>query len=200
MQKKGRIVWILLCFVFLIWFAWAVTRERSHEPVYEGHAVGYWLQHHDLKLHGMDSNAVPTLIEALDTRDGFWNRIYLNIWPSLPRILRRHLPGPVCDMNTRIAAAYVLSALRDSARPAIPALIHTLKTDDEAVLRVDAANALVAIDRGDERIKQALKEAMKDKDASVRATAVWGLSEIDKDGALSRNNSIRPQMKAGKPL
>ena len=158
----------------LWWLAW-----EPREPVYDGKPLGYWLGAYDRSSPppgGLltDSNAVPLLTRALKPNGWAEIKFYREVWPRLPSAVRAHLPLPT---PTRYNAASLLGQMGAIAKPAIPALIHVLKTDEDVHARRHAALALGHFGKDDPNVVPALKAALKDQDyvAFGAACALWGL-------------------------
>ncbi len=81
------------------------------------------------------------------------------------------------DGDQRFDAAVKLGAIGDAAGDAIPALIRVLAQDEDSGIQEVAATALADIGSAAE---EALREALGDKDVSVRATAAEGLAYWDR--------------------
>jgi hypothetical protein len=133
--------------------------NASPEPVYEGHTISYWLSNSEAFFSGgtglpqallNDSNAVPVLVEALK-RDS-----------------RLGAPPPGDNLVIRYRAAIALGAMRQVAKPAIPALVQALKEEESLSVRGAEAEALGHIGKGDSNAAALLVKALKDKNAVVR--------------------------------
>ena len=94
----------------------------------------------------MDSNAVPSLIRGLSTRDGRWDKLYASTWYKLPKFGQRCLPDPgMSDFWVRVNAATILSKIKSGAKPSVSALFRMMLTDDEEMARRAAASTLLAM-------------------------------------------------------
>jgi hypothetical protein len=129
---------------------------RLREPVYQGKSASYWMNY-DYSVpnpdrefrevwQGLGSNAVPFLVKALDRREAYRPITYRSLWRGLPPWLRRVLPTPSPPANIiRSRAASALGEIGEASRPAISAILHTMKTDESGFVRETATNALKQI-------------------------------------------------------
>jgi HEAT repeat protein len=171
--------------VILGGLTWVIL--RSGEPVYRGKPISRWINEVGVfanppapSLPLLDSNAVPFLVEALQRQDGQLRRVYLRIWNKLPSKVQNRLPQPVPGWAIRANAAALLGTIGKDARPAIPALIHALKTDKVDLVRQFSAKSLAQIGARDKLVMEALAEAAaKDTEASVRFEALNALKEFN---------------------
>jgi HEAT repeat protein len=191
----------VLVFAALGWATWEAMRQ-PREPVYEGHPISYWIAP---PIAGAaytppppeaawvrqvigDANAVPFLIKALK-RDSWVGATYYRkwLWPKLPPSIQSHLPPPSGGRDAArmhvVNAAILLLQMGPIAKPAIPALVLTLKEDENANVRTWAAAALSNLGKGDKTATAALTEALKDKASPVRAWATNALRKIDPEAA-----------------
>ena len=122
-------------------------------------------------LIGLDSDALPALLEALQTRDPNLLAIYEQILARIPSASQTliHVLGTAHPI-IRARVADVLGIRRDKS--AVPALLDALKGEFYTV-RARAAIALGKI--GDRQAIQPLFAALKDKDDDVRIGACLGL-------------------------
>jgi hypothetical protein len=195
MKRRSRILLVALLVVIPVGLAWVLIPSGPREPVYEGRPVNYWLR--NPKIPGtnatansalpywpkMDSKAVPFLARALETREGRWDRFYLQVWYRTPGWIGNHLPPPVRAAVVRVGAANVLGTLGNDAKPAIPVLIRTLQEDENGGVRCGAVFALLKIGAGDEQVTEAVVAALKDKDPNVRFVTGQILKQIDPEAA-----------------
>jgi hypothetical protein len=156
MRKRVHIALAILLVMLAGVIGWQGLRLR--EPVYQGKSANYWMNYDyrgpnpDLKFRevwkGLGSNAVPFLVKALDRRDAYRPITYRSLWRALPPRLRRVLPTPSPPANIiRSRAASALGEIGEASRPAISAILHTMKTDESGFVRETATNALKQIDR-----------------------------------------------------
>jgi len=74
----------------------------------------------------------------------------------------------------------LLGTIGTNATPAVPALVHALKTDKIDLVRAFSAKSLAQIARRDKLVMEALAEtAAKDTEASVRFEALNALKQSD---------------------
>lgn len=122
-------------------------------------------------LIGLDADAVPVLVEALQTRDQSLLAIYEQILARIPSAS----PALIQVLGTahpilRARAADVLGIRKD--RSAVPALLDALKGEFYTV-RARASIALGKI--GDPKAMEPLLHALKDPEDDVRIGACLGL-------------------------
>lgn len=189
-RTKRRVLLASFGVAVLGGFAWLALRAPP-EPVYEGKPLGYWLRHPTLtpvtnlpvlgltsmRFPKVDSNAIPFLIKTLERQDGTFDRQYGKLWVKLSPRFRSHLPMPVFPGESRANAASVLCKMGTNAKPAIPALIRVMKSDESGNARFRAATCLLSIGGGDETVKEAFREVLNDSSQSsgVRTMAQWYL-------------------------
>jgi HEAT repeat protein len=98
--------------------------------------------------------------------------------------------------QTRAAAADELGhigAVRAAdAKPAVPALLESLKKDKDAGVRKSAANALGRMDAGTE-VVPALRDALKDKAPIVRMNAASALGQLGADAKEAEPDLVAAQ-------
>lgn len=156
MRKRDKIAALIVVVAILAGgITWQVLRQR--EPIYQGKSASDWMNYDysvpnpDRKFRevwqGLGSNAVPFLVKALDRREAYRPITYRSLWRGLPPWLRRVLPTPSPPANIiRSRAASALGEIGEASRPAISAILHTMKADESGFVRETAANALKAID------------------------------------------------------
>ncbi len=94
---------------------------------------------------------------------------------TIPALIRALADKESCVRSSAVLALGDMGAL---AKQAVPALLKVLKGDSNAYTRAFAAEALAEIDPYDSKIAAALREAVNDKDTSVRSHAASALREI----------------------
>ncbi len=175
---------LLAISVFLgVMFTW----WRSGIYYYQGRSLTTWsleVSRQDPKataaLREMGSNAVPGLIELLETKDVSWRKRVWALQPRLPLRLRQLVwqKVPLPDAaGVRKAAATSLGIIGPEAKVAVPALTKALH-DKELLVRSEAATALGRIGKG---AVPGLIEALQDKDSEVRYDAAYALGQIGAD-------------------
>ena len=172
-----------------VWAPWAPP-----EPVYNGHRlidlITQPLYRDDQRDRVVDAmaadpaHAVPFLLKLVRTQDAPWGRLYLRAWPKLPARVQKHLRQPVRAALKRSLAAGLLSEFGCKDHRALPAIIAVLKQDHDPEVRAAAAWALsecrhvsgvlewAYYDDAELAATIAIIEAFRDKDPSVRASAV----------------------------
>jgi hypothetical protein len=178
----------------LLW--WSAREPR--EPVYEGKPLSYWLnQGPDFLTGGLrgtvdqilatsprsitaGSNAVPFLIKALMADNGFGAACYRDwLWPKLPAPLQKRLPRPHHNNLVCMHAAAVLASMGPMAKPAVPALVLTLKRSKDFFVREFAVLALYYVGPPDNRATNPIVDALNANDATLRrcvTNALLGIS------------------------
>jgi hypothetical protein len=198
----------LVCGVLLVaavlgsvwrWWPWSPP-----EPIYDGKRLSYWLNQHPDFLTGSlrgtveqilatsprsitaDSNAVPFLTKALTTDNGFgasWYRDWL--WPKLPASLRMRLPRPPHNNLVCMHAAAVLASMGPMAKPAVPALVLTLKRSKSVDVREFALLALYYVGPADSRATDPIVDALNANDATLRRCVTNALLEISHEASAT---------------
>ena len=166
--------------------------RRRPEPIYAGRRATYWIELKPLWAGPAvpesmlnDSNAVPFLVSALRRRDSWLDQAHFWAYLKSPAWMREalHLDYPASALAMRLNGAELLGYMKEAARPAIPALARTLRTDGHPEVRRYAANALGRIGRGDGTAIAALTEALKDGNFQVRVSAAGNLLLADAEAA-----------------
>ena len=166
--------------------------RRRPEPIYAGRRVTYWIEMKPLWAAAAvpesmlnDSNAVPFLVKALQRRESWLDDAHSWAYLKSPAWMREavHLEYPASALAMRLNAAEILGYMKGAARPAIPALARTLRTDGDPEVRRYAANALGRIGKGDGAGIAALTEALKDGSFQVRISAARNLLLADAEAA-----------------
>jgi hypothetical protein len=166
-----------------VWLRW-----HKPEPVYGGHPLSYWLAGGDGKVarnphlpfpvypEGLDSNALPHLIGALKRKSSWPESSYSWFYLKCPPSLTARLPNPFYASVVRERATDFLAKLGPAARPAVPALIDTLRNDKEFVIRGQAAYALGAIGDDEPSVIDALRAAGSDTNGYEAFNATTALN------------------------
>jgi HEAT repeat protein len=169
--------------------------RRRPEPIYEGRRATLWIanplyagpRNRATAPESMlnDSNAIPFLVNALQRRENWLDYAHRWAYFETPAGMREamHLEHPASALAMRLNAAEILGQMKEAARPAIPALARTLRTDGDPEVRRYAANALGRIGRGDGFAIAALTEALKDGNFQVRISAAGNLLLADAETA-----------------
>jgi HEAT repeat protein len=88
------------------------------------------------------------------------------------------------DPLVRRDAAQALGKMGRDARPALPLLLGRFKSDEDAVVRKTALDAVVGVVTPDDTaVLDDLRAALKDRDADVARSAAFALANIGGDGA-----------------
>jgi HEAT repeat protein len=127
-------------------------------------------------LRGTGVEAVPTLVELLDSQEGFWRRQARALATKLPRRFEQPLlkwAGPSTASRLRVAGAKSLGALGPLAESAVPALLKRLH-DPESYIGLEAADALARI--GPASVP-GLTLALSDDAPRVRQAAAFALGQ-----------------------
>jgi HEAT repeat protein len=148
MKKRNRILFFSLLVVLLIAFAWFLLRQG--EPVYQGKPLSYWLdpkrvgqgdeQEADIAIRAMGTDAIPTLLSMLGTKDTRIRRGLIKLSEKFD-----WLPLHIRDREEILNMAMRgFEALGPIAKPAEPALVRFLR-DSDSQTRVYAAYVLTKI-------------------------------------------------------
>jgi HEAT repeat protein len=164
---------------------------RSEGPPYQGKAISAWAFQllapgpevreqaaAAFRHHG--TNAVPSLIRMLETRDPLWRRQLwswaLRLPPRFRHGLLQHSPVPQ-EQAVHQAAAMALAIIGPDAKAAAPALGRALVSKDPVNLW-QYADALGAIGKDS---LPALTNALVNSDPNVRSAAIFGLGKLGAD-------------------
>ncbi len=161
--------------------------RRGDTVAYQGKSVKTWSElaysgdpTATTALKTLGSNAVPTLIELLQTKDSLLHKELWSLAPRLPtrwrRIVWRRI-GPPNAAATRGAAARALGIIGPEANAAVPFLARALQ-DPEHEVCWDAATALSRI--GKESVP-VLIAALQNRDSTRRRAIAYALAEIGPD-------------------
>ncbi|MBI4663671.1 MAG: HEAT repeat domain-containing protein [Verrucomicrobia bacterium] len=120
------------------------------EPRCRGMSLSEWLAKSDQHTVGegiaeIGPDAIPFLIRTLRPPHPLWNRLYTPLWKSLPQTVRTRLPWPYASERVRENALSALREFGEEARPALPAVLKSARSDPGWLCRVFAMNAVVAI-------------------------------------------------------
>ncbi len=98
--------------------AWLVLSFRSHEPIYQGKSVTFWIQsltnnlpqreQAEKALGEIGIPAMPYLVAAFEKPEGFWAKRYSYLREAAPAVTRKFLPEPFPWETIRTAIAQVL--------------------------------------------------------------------------------------------
>lgn len=201
MRKAHRILVIALAAGVLGGAGWLILYPG--EPLYAGKPLHFWMETLDSVSPGfpppepwdeLGSGEIPVLIKALEIRDSRWHNIYPRmhraIWRRLPVSILRRLPRPLDTENIAINALLLIYPKNDEYRtnaavfrPAIPVLVHLVRTDKSGPIRMMAAAELGFIGAKDEVVTATLVEALNDNSQAVRINATEALRRIDPEAA-----------------
>jgi HEAT repeats len=202
-RKRRKLLLTALIAVAIFGLAWFFLHTR--EPVIQGKPVSVWVnglyvslekdstgtaKHSDdispvtarQVLKSLGSNAVPYLVEVLNRKEGRFQEKYRNVWFRLPAYAQRIFPRPVNPLALQFGILQFLSEIGENARPAIPALINLLKSDNESVRGV-TIDCLADIGKGDKTVTEALVKALNDPSVLVRWDAADALKRLDPEAA-----------------
>jgi len=127
---------------------------------------------------GSRATAVPQLITLLDDVDDYVQMAAARALGEVRDL--RALPKLVATLsdenwNVRELAVWALSEMKDAR--AVTALCNVLLSDTRVEVRRGAAEALGEIQSAD--ALPALRQALNDSEAGVKAKAAWAISEIE---------------------
>lgn len=152
MRKPVQISVAALIVVIAGVMAWKTFRPR--EPVYEGRPISQWTEiytsgfftitSHTMAEHAIKqagTNAIPTLLRMLQTRDSVLTRELIMFANRQPFIHVHFTPAE----EYRLRAIAALGVLGPQAKSAVPALIGKLN-DPDFFVKLTSAHALKQID------------------------------------------------------
>jgi len=185
-MKRGRVI-VATVLVAIIVAGGVAYSLRSSEPIYQGRRLSAWLQ--DVgsaypveanqareAVKEMGTNALPTLIRMLGTRESFLKAKLRQLSFRYPLFQRFYVPKAdppgLAWMGSRI--------LGSRAKPAVPQLIGMLGTDDD-LIRSRVASSLEAI--GPSAFPELL-EAFRTSNGRVSSGAATVLYSIDLERAV----------------
>ncbi len=161
MPKTARLVSALIVLATLVACGlWAWNFLLYPGPTFQGRSARYWMNYDyrppraDLEFQeawkSLGSNSIPFLVESLNTTDPPLPHFsYRSVWSSLPPRLRATAPQPSPPAQVvRSRAASALGIIGEAAKPAIPALLHVMKSDESDFVRDVAREAIQKIDPG----------------------------------------------------
>jgi hypothetical protein len=191
MTKRGRIILAVVTLAVLIVIAWSIFKPRPPDPIYGGHRLSWWVltlpfgNEPVVSPPGLDSNAVPYLIQCLKTRDSPIRKGYRTLYLRFPFWLRNRSNRPIDPWEQRDYCFMLIASLGPAARPAIPELIRLLDSGDgvEAEGALDALSMIASRDNA--AVVEALTAAAQDKDPRVRDSARTALEKIDPKAAAT---------------
>jgi HEAT repeat protein len=208
-------LYAVLVGLLLAALGWSILQavRQPREPVYDGKPLGYWMAYYFVPAQSPsppvvasnfvrqvreDSSAVPFLVRALE-RDRWAGATFYRkwLWPNLPPPIRSRMPPPADKALAQMRAAALLREMGPIAAPSIPALIRTLKQDEQPFVRNYAAWALVSLGNGDKTAIAALTEALKDTDRFVRGSATNALLKADPEAAVRAGVKAPPWASSG---
>jgi hypothetical protein len=161
-----------------------VLVPQAREPVYAGKTVSHWLdagyEDASMAVQEIGPAAVPFVLAKLAREDPRYgsSRRYRQIWRMLPRGLRDIVPKPNAANFDELRAC---STLLELGPPIVPFLTNGLAHHNTAV-RKTCARALGYLRARGQDIRSAfpaLKAALQDPNAEVRAAAVWAMGPRD---------------------
>lgn len=162
-------------------------------PKFRGRPAQFWaneLIQGDVTEHGLAALAlvqlgpeasIPVLIDALEAKGP---PVYREIWATLPRFLRKRLPNPLANDQSRYRVAVVLGDFGPEARAAVPKLIGALQSRS-VELKCAAASALGEIGPDAQTAVPFLTAMAKEKSAFISHTADVALRKISPAASAS---------------
>jgi hypothetical protein len=178
MRNPFRIMVAILILAMVGGVVWQVLRR--HEPVYQGKTFGYWMKQPGILA---DSNAVPFLVDVLETRDGPLRKAYAVAWLRSPPWVQKRLKPPADRWVTQTIALEFLGRIGTNSPAAMSALIRASKEGETPFVRQLALRHLAQTGGTNINVKAAFVEAVKDKDPNLRNMAASWLRQIDPEAA-----------------
>jgi hypothetical protein len=110
----------------------------------------------------VDSNMVPFLVQALERRDGPFQKAYATAWMKFAW-LRKISPTPPRDTFVdRLNAAHLLTQLGMNSKAAKNALTRAAKNDESSIVRMIAASSSARLSGNDDAKTNVKDELWKD--------------------------------------
>jgi hypothetical protein len=197
MTKRSRVILSTVAVLAVLGLTvWLVLPSGPPDPVYGGHRLSFYLSviapsQDWLNTQLLDSNAVPYLVHTLKQHDSSVRKAYLRVYPRLPTWLSSRLGYPVSAERRKLFACEYLGSMGATARPAIPELISLAASNEEALARVSAIQALARIaSRNDADVMACLETASRDGNTSVRTAAVIAIQQLDP--GIGTNDTTMP--------
>jgi HEAT repeat protein len=188
-------LWLSLALGGVLLLAGLVTLgHRSHLASYHGRSIASWAlqlsapeqparDEASAAFQALGTNALPELVELLQTRDPFWQKPLLSLGAKLPGRLGRKIAAKTGLSRTatlRVAAARALGGLGAQAEAATASLARAM-SDPEPAVRGQAVTALCAIGKA---AVPDLALVLWDKDPGVRRAAAFALGRVGAEEAV----------------
>lgn len=144
-------------------------------------------------LLALGPNALPHVAQALqdpDTRAAAVRLVYRlgeKAAPAVPALVQilTQAAANAADLEFRSQVQLALAAIGPAAKAAVPELVNSLASDDEAV-RGTACYALGRIGPAAQEALPALRQRLRDRGDADKVAVVWALLKIQPTGRLSR--------------
>ena len=124
---------------------------------------------------------VENLVYHLERRGSMFDRIYATAWSLFPPFVRIHLRPPIPAESDRRTSAFYLGRMGSAAGEAIPVLSQVALKDNDLLVRIEAAGALVGIAPQSPETSVVLVRQLQEPDASVCQNAARLLAVIGKE-------------------
>jgi HEAT repeats len=183
----------------------SLLHRRDDIVVMPGAASG-WISTKHFDIYGLDgksdaaawnklgSNAIPTLLAALQKRDPLLREVYLSVYHDAPYFIRNNLPRPGKGADEiRAGAAALVLGNPTNAKPLVPSLLEILKVNHYDGVRSWAVDCLGAIGENNEETISILRECLRDRDMYVRFGASNALMRINPDVAAKAGVKRNPR-------
>jgi hypothetical protein len=196
MNHRRKLIVLRLVLVLVIVFGLCALLIPSGpaDPLYDGKPLSYWLTQWKtfrpepgvimsgpaLDYKRLDTNAIPYLVYAFESRDGPARRKYRELYPWFPGWLKSSLPEPRDTATIRgVALEYLIRLETFDSPQVISAMARTLETDDDWLLKSLAVNMLEEGHSKDPAVIQALVRGLQDKDERIREECTNALRKLD---------------------
>ncbi len=195
MGKKHRILVTALALAALGSLAWVLFPHPEPEPVYQDKRLSVWLRNYtdsrsstngelaqqaDDAVRHIGSNAIPTLLRMLRSRDSFVGFALLSV-PAKRHWVSFHYTS-AGEVNLRALMAF--RALGAAGKAAVPDLIETFNEKRSLMSQASTVRALGSIGPGAAQAEPLLLQVAADTDRSSQRVLALSWAAIEALGRI----------------